>query len=161
MVARTPAFGYADHPPIVAWWIWLSTRFLGDTALGIRMPSILAALATSLAVFGTAHQLFSEDSIGLRAVLWFNAQILIGVGTIFSTPDGPSTLFWALSLLGARGNLADTTFFFMASGWPGGGLWMRVQVHEPLPGARHHRVACGAGSSILGSGLAERDTIGK
>ncbi len=95
--SQTPAFGYADHPPMVAWWIWLSTRFLGDTALGIRMPPILAALAASLAVFGTARQLFSEDSIGLRAVLWFNAIILIGVGTIFSTPDAPSTLFWALS----------------------------------------------------------------
>jgi 4-amino-4-deoxy-L-arabinose transferase-like glycosyltransferase len=83
---------------MVAWWIWLSTHVLGDTALGIRMPAILSALVTSLAVFGTARQLFLADSIGLRAVLWFNAMILIGVGVIFGTPDAPSTMFWALSL---------------------------------------------------------------
>jgi 4-amino-4-deoxy-L-arabinose transferase-like glycosyltransferase len=98
--AQTPAFGYADHPPMVAWWIWLSTRIFGDTALGIRVPSILAALATSLVVFCTARELFSAESIGLRAVLWFNAMILIGVGAIFSIPDASSTLFWSISLWG-------------------------------------------------------------
>lgn len=96
--SQTPALGYPDHPPMVAWWIWLSTRVLGDTAIGVRMPPILSALVTSLAVFGTARLLFSSYSIALRAVLWFNAMILIGVGTIFSTPDAPSTMFWALTV---------------------------------------------------------------
>lgn len=96
--SQTPALGYSDHPPMVAWWIWLSTRVLGDTAIGIRMPPILSALVTSLAVFGTARQLFSAYSIALRAALWFNAMILIGVGAIFSTPDAPSTMFWALAV---------------------------------------------------------------
>jgi Dolichyl-phosphate-mannose-protein mannosyltransferase len=96
--SQTPALGYSDHPPMVAWWIWLSTRVLGDTAIGVRMPPILSALVTSLAVFGTARQLFSPYVIALRAVLWFNAMILIGVGAIFSTPDAPSTMFWALAV---------------------------------------------------------------
>jgi hypothetical protein len=98
--SQTPALGYSDHPPMVAWWIWLSTRVLGNTALGIRMPAILSALVTSLAVFGAARQLFSPYSIALRAVLWFNTMILIGVGAIFSTPDAPSTMFWALAVWG-------------------------------------------------------------
>jgi 4-amino-4-deoxy-L-arabinose transferase-like glycosyltransferase len=96
--SQSPALGYSDHPPVVAWSIWLSTKVLGDSAIGIRMPSILSALVTSAAVFGTAHQLFSSRSIALRAVLWFNAMILIGVGAIFITPDAPSTMFWALAV---------------------------------------------------------------
>ncbi len=96
--SRNPAFGYFDHPPMVAWWIWLSTRLLGDTEIAIRLPAILSALVTSLAVFWTARQLFSLSSIGLRAVLWFNAMILVGVGAMFQTPDAPSTMFWALAL---------------------------------------------------------------
>ena len=95
--SRTPAFGYADHPPMIAWWIWLSTRVLGDTALGIRALPILSALVTSVAVYGIATQLWSR-SIALRAALWFNAMVLIGVGAIFATPDAPSTMFWALAV---------------------------------------------------------------
>ena len=96
--SQTPALGYFDHPPMVAWWIWLSTRTLGDTALGIRVLPILSALVTSIAVFGIARQLYSAHSIALRATLWFNAMILIGVGVILSTPDAPSTMFWALAV---------------------------------------------------------------
>jgi dolichyl-phosphate-mannose-protein mannosyltransferase len=96
--SRTPAFGYSDHPPMVAWWIWLSRQALGDTAIAIRMPPILSALVTSLVVFGTARQLFASYAIALRAVLWFNAMVLIGVGAILSTPDAPSTMFWALAI---------------------------------------------------------------
>jgi 4-amino-4-deoxy-L-arabinose transferase-like glycosyltransferase len=95
--SRTPAFGYPDHPPMIAWWIWLSTRTLGDTALGIRVLPILSALVTSVAVYGTASQLWNR-STALRATLWFNAMILIGVGVILSTPDAPSTMFWALAV---------------------------------------------------------------
>lgn len=95
--SRTPAFGYADHPPMIAWWIWLSTRILGDTALGVRALPVISALVTSVAVYGIATQLWNR-STALRAVLWFNAMVLIGVGAIFATPDAPSTMFWALAV---------------------------------------------------------------
>jgi 4-amino-4-deoxy-L-arabinose transferase-like glycosyltransferase len=95
--SQTPAFGYADHPPMIAWWIWLSTRVLGDSALGIRALPVLSAVVTSIAVYGIATQLWNR-SIALRAVLWFNATILVGIGAIFSTPDAPSTMFWALAV---------------------------------------------------------------
>ena len=95
--SRTPAFGYADHPPMIAWWIWLSTQILGDSPLGVRTLPVLSAVVTSIAVFGIATQLWNR-SIALRAVLWFNATILVGVGAIFASPDAPSTMFWALAL---------------------------------------------------------------
>ena len=95
--SRTPAFGYADHPPMIAWWIWLSTQLLGDSPLSIRTMPVLSAVVTSIAVFGIATQLWNR-SIALRAALWLNATILVGVGALFSTPDAPSTMFWALAL---------------------------------------------------------------
>ena len=27
-----PAFGYFDHPPMIAWWIWPGRQLAGDTA---------------------------------------------------------------------------------------------------------------------------------
>lgn len=95
--SQTPAFGYADHPPMIAWWIWLSTRMLGDSALGIRALPVLSALVTSIAVYGIATQLWDRPT-ALRAALWFNAMILIGIGAILSTPDAPSTMFWVLAV---------------------------------------------------------------
>ena len=64
--SQTPAFGYADHPPMIAWWIWLSTRMLGDSALGIRALPVLSALVTSIAVYGIAAQLWDRPT-ALRA----------------------------------------------------------------------------------------------
>jgi 4-amino-4-deoxy-L-arabinose transferase-like glycosyltransferase len=95
--SQTPAFGYADHPPMIAWWIWLSTQILGDAPLGIRTLPVLSALVTSISVYGMGTQLWNR-SIALRAALWFNATILVGIGAILSTPDAPSTMFWALAL---------------------------------------------------------------
>jgi len=69
--SRTPAFGYADHPPMIAWWIWLSTLILGSSALGVRALPVLSVLLTSIAVFGTGRLLWNH-SVALRAVLWFN-----------------------------------------------------------------------------------------
>ena len=66
-----PAFGYADHPPMIAWWIWLSTLILGSSALGVRALPVLSVLLTSIAVFGTGRLLWNH-SVALRAVLWFN-----------------------------------------------------------------------------------------
>jgi 4-amino-4-deoxy-L-arabinose transferase-like glycosyltransferase len=95
--SRNLAFGYADHPPMISWWIWLSTALLGDSPLGIRIFPVLSAVIISIAVYGIGEQLWSQ-SVALRAALWFNAMVLVGVGTILSTPDAPSTMFWALAL---------------------------------------------------------------
>ena len=95
--SQTPAFGYADHPPMIAWWVWLSTGILGNTPLGIRVLPVLSALLASIAVYGAGTQLWNH-SVALRAALWFNAMILVSVGAILSTPDAPSTMFWSLAV---------------------------------------------------------------
>src|SRR5579883_2961745 len=47
---RHVAGGYLDHPPMIAWILWLSTRLLGDTQLGVRLPSLLLSLAAAAIV---------------------------------------------------------------------------------------------------------------
>ncbi len=53
--SMAPAFGYFDHPPMIAWWIWLGRRLGGDNALGVRLIPILASAITSLLVFDMAR----------------------------------------------------------------------------------------------------------
>src|ERR1700761_5035093 len=54
------AFGYYDHPPMVAVVILLGTLLGGDTELGVRMFSILLALPMSYAVYRTTEILFGS-----------------------------------------------------------------------------------------------------
>lgn len=92
-----PAFGYYDHPPMVAWWIWLGEHIIGDTSLGVRLVGILAGALGSLVLWRTACLLLGRRAAGW-SVLFFNATVLIGVGGILITPDAPSVFFWGLSL---------------------------------------------------------------
>ncbi|GHB22501.1 glycosyl transferase [Pseudovibrio japonicus] len=94
-----PALGYYDHPPMVAYWIWLGQALFGDTALGVRFISILSSAIGSLVLWRTAKILFDMRVAGW-AVLFLNASLLIGVGSLLATPDAPSVFFWGLALWG-------------------------------------------------------------
>ena len=95
--SRVPSAGYFDHPPMVAWWIWLSTTIFGNTELGVRIPAILSVIVTSVAVYATARELLGTRAVAGRSALWFNATILVGFGAILMSPDAPSVMFWALT----------------------------------------------------------------
>ncbi len=92
-----PALGYYDHPPMVAYWIWLGQLLFGDTNLGVRFISIASAAIGSLVLWRTAKVLYDARVAGWT-VLFFNASLLIGVGSLLSTPDAPSVFFWGLAL---------------------------------------------------------------
>jgi 4-amino-4-deoxy-L-arabinose transferase-like glycosyltransferase len=95
--AQTPAFGYYDHPPMVAWWIWSGIRIAGDSALGVRLLPVMASLLTSLMVFDLGQRLGARRT-GLIAALLYNATLTVGAGAILAIPDVPASLFWVLAL---------------------------------------------------------------
>lgn len=96
--ARVLQFGYLDHPPMVAWWIRAGTAAVGDTGLGVRLVSGLAAGATSLLIAGLAEDLGADPPLARRAALWWNATLLVAPGGALAIPDAPATLFWVLTL---------------------------------------------------------------
>ncbi len=98
MWSRYPSFGYFDHPPMVAWWIWAGTHLAGDGVIGIRLPFFLNTLAVSAAAWGIGRILFTPR-IGWLAALWTNLLPLFGIAGMMATPDGPSTLFWTLTVV--------------------------------------------------------------
>ena len=93
-----PAFGYYDHPPMIAWWIWLGRRLLGDSSLGIRFVPILAVAATGLLVSDAARLAGAGREVALRAGLWFNAMALPLAGGFLAVPDSAASLFWLAAL---------------------------------------------------------------
>ncbi|WP_037546561.1 glycosyltransferase family 39 protein [Stappia stellulata] len=92
-----PSAGYYDHPPMVGWWVAAGLWIAGDNALGIRLLPVLSALAGSAALWRTGYLLFGARAAGW-AVLFFNASLLIGIGSLLATPDAPSVFFWGLTV---------------------------------------------------------------
>ncbi len=93
-----PAFGYFDHPPMIAWWIWAGRQVAGDTALGVRLLPILSAGLTTLLTFDLARTLGYGERIAARAGIWLNATVLLGLGGQLAVPDQPNALFWTAAL---------------------------------------------------------------
>ena len=93
--SMAPAFGYFDHPPMIAWWIWLGRRLGGDNALGVRLIPILASAATSLLVFDMARLAGASRRVAGRAGIWFNAMWLVAAGGFLAVPDAPNSRSWS------------------------------------------------------------------
>ena len=43
--------GYLDHPPMVAWLVWLGAALFGDTEIGVRAPALACWAVTAVLVF--------------------------------------------------------------------------------------------------------------
>jgi 4-amino-4-deoxy-L-arabinose transferase-like glycosyltransferase len=109
--AQHPAFGYFDHPPMVAWWIGGGVRAFGDDPFGLRCVAALATGLASLLIVRLARLSGFSVETSERAAVWYNAMILIALGGAVMTPDAPATLFWL------------ATLWALAQAWRGAPLW--------------------------------------
>src|SRR5438105_4512758 len=89
MWSKHLAFGYYDHPPMVALVIRLGTMVAGDTELGVRLVSILLALPMSWAVYRATAILFGGMRLAATATILLNVTLMAAVGTMIVTPDAP------------------------------------------------------------------------
>src|ERR1700751_1125464 len=87
--SRAVAGGYYYHPPMVALVIRAGTMIAGDTALGVRLVSILLALPMSYAVYRSVAILFGGVRVAATAAILLNVTLMASVGTLIVTPDAP------------------------------------------------------------------------
>jgi 4-amino-4-deoxy-L-arabinose transferase-like glycosyltransferase len=95
--SRHLAWGYLDHPPMVAAWIRASTSLFGNGEFGVRAlnVAVLAALPALIAWIG--WRLFQSVPIAaLAALLWISVPLVAGAPIV--TPDAPLVVFWTLGL---------------------------------------------------------------
>lgn len=90
-----PALSYYDHPPMAAWMSVLTRAIAGDTALGLRLPSVLISLIGPLLLWRTAGIVFGRR-VAITTVSFSLVMPLLAVGGIIITPDAPSVFFWGL-----------------------------------------------------------------
>lgn len=98
MYARHPAWGYLDHPPMIAWLIAAGTGAVGDSELGVRLGAWVLGLGTIGLTWLLARRMFGRRAAGWAAAIAAVLPLLCGVGLI-ATPDAPLALFWMLTLV--------------------------------------------------------------
>jgi 4-amino-4-deoxy-L-arabinose transferase-like glycosyltransferase len=91
-------FGYYDHPPMIAWWIRAGMSIAGDNALGVRLFPALSCTLVSFIIFDLTQRLGAEVKTAVRAAVWYNATLIVGLGGFLATPDAAAVLFWTLAL---------------------------------------------------------------
>ena len=133
--SRRPAFGYVDHPPMVAWTI-AAFSWLGHSPGFVRLGFVLCGIVASLALAACTFEVARDRRAAALAALVFSlAPIMVqSFGT--ASPDGPYLMFWSLGLLFAvRAFRRDLTGDWILVGIAvGGALLSRVLALALLAG---------------------------
>lgn len=110
-------FSYYDHPPLVAWLIWLGTSLLGDNEAGVRVGALISSLIALGYLYALAGNLY-DKSTALRTLLLFSVLPLGFASGFFMTPDAPLVAAWAATLYYMERALVDG----QRSAWLGMGI---------------------------------------
>ncbi len=86
--------GYHDHPPMIAWTIWLATQLFGQTAFAIRLPTVLGLSVASVYLCLLAARWFSWQT-AMHVALLSQAVLLLNGAALIATPDGLLLPCWA------------------------------------------------------------------
>jgi len=99
--SRHPAFGYLDHPPMVAWIIFAGTHLLGTSELGVRAGAAILTLGSIFVTVGLAHRVCAGGRAArLAGWILMAGPMATALGTIV-TPDTPACFFGIAALAAA------------------------------------------------------------
>ena len=105
--AQELAWGYFDHPPMVAFMIKLGS-FLFGGELGVRFVSCLLSAGTFIVIWGCIDNSKKKDYVIPFFVLMFSMALLNAYG-FFTLPDTPLLFFASLLLYTYKNFLSDTS----------------------------------------------------
>lgn len=89
--------GYLDHPPMVAWLIWLGTTLFGNTEFGVRLGAFLSWLVAAFFCFQLTRNLFGKSAAFVAILLLAVLPFFFATGLLMM-PDAPLTAAWAGAL---------------------------------------------------------------
>ena len=91
--SRHLAAGYLDHPPMIAYLMWLGTHVLGSNELGVRLAAVVLSLGAMVVVVWLAGRVLREPrATAWVAIVWLTSPLPAILGTVF-TPDTPAVFF--------------------------------------------------------------------
>lgn len=88
---------FFDHPPMVAWLIWLGTTIAGQNELGVRIGAFICGLIAMGYLYAFARNLY-DKSTGMRAIMLLSILPFGFASGLVMTPDAPLIATWAATL---------------------------------------------------------------
>lgn len=95
--AMHPSIGYLDHPPMVAWIIWLGTIIFGTGEFAVRIGVFACWMITALFIYRLTSNIFNKSAAISSVMLLAILPFFFGAGFV-TTPDAPLVMFWAGAL---------------------------------------------------------------
>ena len=93
------AFGYYDHPPMVALFIRAGTFLFGNNEFGVRFVGVVSVVVDVALVYGTAWVLFGSKRIAAGAAIFANLTFMTVLSVIIA-PDYAMLTFWLAGFYG-------------------------------------------------------------
>ncbi|MCC6917199.1 glycosyltransferase family 39 protein [Nitrosomonas sp.] len=95
--AQHMSLSFFDHPPMVAWLIWLGIALAGQDEFGVRIGAFVCGLVAMAYLFALARNLY-DKSTAMRSVLLFAIMPVGFASGLVMTPDAPLIATWAATL---------------------------------------------------------------
>jgi len=95
--SRRLDFGFYDHPPMVAYMIFLTTSLGGYNEFFVRLGSAILGLGTVFLAYQTGRRMFGWLAGALAALLICLVRPFIMISCM-ATPDSLHAFFWSLTL---------------------------------------------------------------
>ncbi len=92
------ALSYFDHPPMIAYFLGITSFLFGKSEFVIKLTDLFASLLTIFVFYQLSSQ-FLPTKKAFRSLILLFSTLLMSILSLISTPDVPLLLFWTISLL--------------------------------------------------------------
>ena len=110
------AWGYFDHPPMIAYVIRLFTLIGGDSTFFVRLGALTLSLLTTIVLYLLAKEMFGRATALAACGLFQILPFFVAV-SVLSVPDAPLAFFWILTIYFVhRATIRGQVHFWYAAG---------------------------------------------
>jgi hypothetical protein len=90
---------YHSKGPLVAWLIWLSCEFFGDTMFAVRLPAVMCGSLLLAALYALTAAIYRNGKLALVVVALALTLPVVAAGSTLMTIDAPFTCAWMSALV--------------------------------------------------------------
>ena len=94
--SKNLSLSYFDHPPLIAYLIYL-INFFGNSEFYIRLIPIITTIITLIIIYKFSNRIFNKDVANIALLLGLSSPLLQGA-LFVATIDSPLFMFWILSI---------------------------------------------------------------
>jgi hypothetical protein len=94
--SRHLSLSYLDHPPMLAYLIFIFTHLGKQSEFFVRISCVLVSFGLTYLTYLIGKLLF-DQKVGFFSAVLLNSILIFSLGAIIATPDTPMIFFWVLS----------------------------------------------------------------